>query len=480
MKILLINPPPYDYGEYSRFLERTPIQTYTMPLGLGYIASFLEREGYDVTILDAYVKKLSYEQIGNFIRELNPDVIGIQCLSDQRASWFMLVDLIRAVDNTIKIVLGGPHPSLMPEQVMTKCHPDAIIIGEGEETMLELVKAWEQGSDVSGVKGIAYQKDGEILFTQPRKRIKDLDILPLPAYHMVDINDYQGWGFLQQIFKTRGIKELPKYASISTSRGCFGNCGYCSSPLIWKRQWTQRSAKNVVDEIEMLNKRYGVEFIIMTDDVFSVNQKRVISICEEILRRNLQILWGFETAVNLISYDLLNLAKKAGCFCILYGVESGSATILANISKRIKEEDVVNAFKMTKDAGIVAGAFLMIGNPGENEKSVDATIELLRKIEPDIILPQITMITPKTKIFDVAKEKSCIDESYWLTDLPFPYYTCERNLKTLLRWYRKLFYYKHSKLGILLRTVRDYIEFSTGIRIDRDGLSKVEMPPAKI
>ncbi len=147
-----------------------------------------------------------------------------------------------------------------------------------------------------------------------------------------------------------------------------------------------------------------------------------------------------------------------------------------NISKNIKEEDVVTAFKMTRDAGIISGAFLMVGNPDENEKSINETINLLRKIEPDIILPQIAMITPGTKIFDIAKKKGFIDESYWLTDLPFPYYTCERKLKTLLRWYRKLFYYKQSKLGILLRTIRDYIELSTGIRISRGGLSKVEIP----
>jgi radical SAM superfamily enzyme YgiQ (UPF0313 family) len=477
MKIILINPPPYQAGESSRFLERNLIQTYTMPLGLGYIASVLLRAGYDVSIVDAYVKKLSFEGMEEVIRKSRPDIIGISCLSDQRSSWFRLIQLIRVIDKRIKIVLGGPHPTLMPEQVLTHFKPDVIVIGEGEETMLELVKTWEDGGDINSVKGISYLEDGNFIYTPPRERIKDLDSLPFPAYHLVDINDYGGWELLRMIFEIRGFKKLPKYASMVTSRGCVGNCGYCSSPLVWKKRWTQRSALNVVDEMEMLNREYGVEFVVISDDIFTINQKRVISICDEILRRKLNIMWGFETSVNFVSAGLLNLVKRAGCFCILYGVESGSEVVLSNVSKRIKEDDVIHAFEMTKSAGIVAGAFLMVGNPGESEESINDTIRLLRKINPDIVLPQIAMITPGTKIFDLAKEKCFIDESFWLTDKPFPYYTCERKLKTLLRWYRKLYYYCHNDFSILLHTIRDYIELHTGMRIMKEGLFKVEVPP---
>jgi len=476
MKILLINPPPYVHSEKARFLERAPTKTYTMPLGLGYIASVLEKDGHEVSILDAYVKKYSHEEVADFIRDHRPDVIGLSCLSDQRASWFKLIPLIRAVDNTIKIVLGGPHPTLMVRQVLTHFRPDAIVIGEGEETMRELIRTWENKGDLNEVRGIAFMNHEEVVITAPRDRIGDLDQLPFPAYHLVNLSDYSGWDFMEGLYRILGLEKPPAYAAISTSRGCVGNCGYCSTPLIWKRRWTQRSATNVADEMEMLKREYGIEFIIMTDDIFTVNQKRVISLCEELLRRNLKLMWGFETAVNLVSSELLNLAKRAGCCCILYGVESGSEDVLSKVSKRIKEEDVVRAFGMTRDAGIVSGAFLMVGNPGENEQSINATISLLRKIKPDIILPQIAMITPGTKIFDIAKEKGFIDEDYWLTDFPFPYYTCERKLKTLLRWHRKLFYYKHSNIGVLLRTIRDAIELNTGIRIGRKGLSKGEIP----
>jgi radical SAM superfamily enzyme YgiQ (UPF0313 family) len=467
MKILLINPPPYPHGEDARFLEKTPIRTYTMPLGLGYVASVLERAGHDVALLDAYGKNMSYEDIERSIRDLQPGVVGITCLSDQRASWFKLIPLIRAINGSIKIVLGGAHPTLMLRQVLTRFRPDAIVIGEGEETMRELVAAWENGGDIRTVKGIAFLENEDVVITAPRERISDLDSLPFPAHHLVDMIDYGGWDFLERLYRILNIEKPPAYASISTSRGCVGDCGYCSAPLIWKRRWTHRSAANIADEMEMLKREYGIGFIIMTDDIFTVNQKRIIALCEELLRRELKLLWGFETAVNLVSPELLNLAKEAGCCCILYGVESGSRDILSAVSKKIREEDVVRAFEMTRDAGIVSGAFLMVGNPGENERSIDATISLLRRIRPDLILPQIAMITPGTKIFDLAKGKGFIDDDYWLTDLPFPYYTCERKLKTLLRWYRKLFYYRHGNFGVLLRTVRDAFELRTGIRIGK-------------
>lgn len=464
MKILLINPPPFDHGENSRYLEKSPIQTYTMPLGLGYIASFLEREGYEVSLTDAYGKGYTHEKLGELIREKKPDVIGITCMSDQRASWFRMIPLIRSIDASIRIVLGGPHPSLMTEQVLLHLHPDAVVIGEGEVTMLELVKAWGESGDISAVHGIAYVKDGKVIQTPPRERIRDLDSIPFPAYHLVDLSDYGGWEMMNSLHGLFGFKAPPRYASISTSRGCINNCGYCSAPLIWHRRWTQRSAGNVVDEIEMLIRKYGVDFLLITDDIFTVNQKRVMAICEEILKRDLQIRWVCETAVTLVSPDLLHLAKKAGCCCIMFGVESGSPAVLSTIAKRIKEQDVVDAFRMTREAGILAGAFLIVGSPGENEKSINATIRLLKKITPDLVIPQIAMITPGTKFFTIAKAKGFLDDSFWITDLPFPYYTAERRLETLLRWHKKIFYYRENRSRIFLKTLRDALRLRREMR----------------
>ncbi|MCI4626721.1 MAG: B12-binding domain-containing radical SAM protein [Candidatus Magnetoovum sp. WYHC-5] len=471
--VLLINPPPYVSNSYSRYLEKTPVKTYTMPLGIGYIASTLEKYGHRLRILDAYVKGYDFNQIEAYIREVAPDVIGIQCLSDQRASWYRLVGLIRAIDDKIKIVLGGPHPSILPAQVLQHCRPDALVIGEGEDTMVSLLEAWQRGSSLNSVDGIAYNNGSNVVVTAPRQRIQALDALPYPAYHLVDMDDYAGWDFIKTIYRLLGCKDVPKYATMSTSRGCVSACGYCSAPLIWKRKWTRRGYKSVVDEMEMLQKDYGVQFIIITDDIFTVDEDRVKAICEEILRRGLDIQWGFETAVNFVSPEMLLIAKKAGCICILYGVESASEEVLSFVQKKVRRADVINAFLWTKRAGILAGAFLMAGNPGETERTIDSTISLLKQINPDIVLPQITMIAPGTRIFERAKEKGCIDEAYWLGDKPFPYYTCERGLKTLLRWYRKLHYFNKSYTVGQLLSFRDFIELHTGFRVAGGKIFKV-------
>ncbi len=434
-----------------------------MPLGLGYIAAVLEKNGYEVQILDAYIKSLPYSKVSDYIINYQPDVIGITCLSDQRASCFELIDLIRSLNSKIKIVLGGAHASLMTEQVLMNKKPDAIVIGEGELTMLELINAWDSGEDLNSVKGIAYLLDNKSVFTGPRNRIRNLDDLPFPSRHLISLDDYLGWDFMDFLSKRLGLQKSPRYATILTSRGCLGGCGYCSSPLIWKGGWICRSAVNIADEFEFLVEHYRVDFVIITDDIFTINQRRVFGLCTELKRRNINVLWGFETAVNYVSEDLLLELKRAGCCCILYGVESGSSEVLSKINKHIKEEQILRAFHMTKKAGILAGAFLMIGNPSENEKSINETIALLKKIKPDILLPQIAMITPRTYLYEEAKKKGVINDEFWLTDAPFPYYTAERRLETLLRWYRKIMNYDSGWINIKVKTIADYIEIKMGM-----------------
>lgn len=475
MDILLINPSPYVSSSYVRYLEKIPSKTYTMPLGIGYIASALENDGHNVSVLDAYVKNLSYDEIENNIRAISPEVIGIGCLSDQRESWVSLVRLIKSINDRIRIVLGGPHPSILTSQTLLNVRPDVIVCGEGEETMVELLRTWQSGENINKVAGIAYHDGKDVCVTESRARIKDLDSLSYPARHLVDMDDYHGWEFIDLIYALRG-DSVPRYATMSTSRGCVGECGYCSSPLIWGRTWSRRGPKSVVDEMEFLHKTYHTEFIIFTDDIFTVDQERVKSICEEILRRKLSIHWGFETAVKFVSPELLELSKRAGCICILYGVESASRRVLSNINKKIKAEDVKNAFHWTKKAGILTGAFLMVGNPGESENTIDETIFLLKQIEPDILLPQVTMVAPATMIFDIAKNRGFINDKYWLTDKPFPYYTSENSLKRLLRWHKKVFYYKEHYPFLQLLSFRDFIELHTGIRLSKGKVNRVDFP----
>lgn len=202
-----------------------------------------------------------------------------------------------------------------------------------------------------------------------------------------------------------------------------------------------------------------------------------MAISEEIQRRGLKVLWGFETRVNLVSAEMLSKAAAAGCIFIFYGIESGSEVMLKTIRKGIDLERTVAAFELTRAAGIHTGAFVMVGNPGETEGSVDATIRLLRAIQPDLVWPQIAMVFPGTDLHEKAKRAGFIDDDYWLTDFPAPYYTYESDLRRLLRWYRKLSYFHQGSLQRLACTLRDAFELQSGIRIARRRICRVGAVP---
>jgi radical SAM superfamily enzyme YgiQ (UPF0313 family) len=478
MKVLLIYPPFLEKLECRRYLEKAYGGTYSFPLGLAYIASMLIKEGYNnVEILDTYVKKMSWEQISRAISQSDPQIIGISCLSDERATTFKLISLIKSINEKIKIVLGGPHPSLMYEQIVNNFPVDAVVIGEGEYTFVELVKTWESGHGLHEVKGIAFKDNNKVIKTAKRERIKNLDELPFPAYDLVDLNAYKQLSFVEQVCQIKGLEYVPKSVAISSSRGCVGSCNFCSAPGLWKRKWIARSASSIVDEIEMLHKKYNISFFVFVDDIFSVDQKRVIEMSDEIINRKLKILWGFETAVRFVSLEMLERAKAAGCSCIFYGIESGSENILYNVSKNILIDTITNAFDITRKTGMICGAFLMVGNIGENRKSISKTMELLRIIKPDIVMPQIAMLAPGTGLYETAKKQNVIDDNYWLSDNTFPYYTYENNLRTLLRWYRKISNYNKSDFNLMVSSIRDALEFKTGIRISRRGVFRVSPAP---
>lgn len=305
MRTLLVNPPVFDHGKYRRILEEKPIETYTMPIGIGYIASVLEKAGYEVKAVDAY--QMSWDNFGKILKDYAPDIVGISCLTDQRASIYRLMSMVKSLNKEIRIVLGGTHATLMHEQLLNHFPVDAVVLGEGENPFLHLVRAWEAGEDIENVKGIAFQRDGNVVKTKNQELIKDLDTIPFPAYHFFDLDMYAGWELHTKVASVLGYQHYASYksAAIITSRGCPWNCSFCSVSAMSGQKWRDRTAINVVDEIEMLVNKYNCKIIDFVDDIFSVDQKRVIAISEEILRRKLDILWGFETGVRYVSEETL-------------------------------------------------------------------------------------------------------------------------------------------------------------------------------
>lgn len=417
MKILLISPPA------EKFLGFPPKPPY-VPLGLGYLGSVLKKNGHEVTIRDMYLYR--YSKVKAEIEKVGADIVGISCSTLGRNQAIKTAKIAKESNPGLKVLMGGPHATFCPEVMFQLAPIDAIVMGEGEETVVDLVAALERNSDLSEVRGIAFKK-GEVIKTSPRPLIKDLDGLPLPMYDYFNLKNYKSVHFGEERKNLIGTYIL-------TSRGCPFGCQFCSSSRFWGRVWRARSPMKVVDELEWLHKEYNVSCIYFIDDIFTLDKGRVIEICKEILNRKLDLMWMTETRVDCVNKEMLTWMKKAGCFKVVYGVESGSEEILKTINKGFTTEQVREAFKVTQEVGLQAQPLLMVGNPGESEQTIDDTIELMKEIKAvDCGGVGLTCIFPNTPLHELAKSKGIVSDDYWLTSKSPPYYTGDHTFEALMR-----------------------------------------------
>jgi len=393
------------------------------PSGLCYLQACLDKVGYtDSKIID----EKSYEKVKEIIENYKPDIVGVSCFTVYRGSSYKLAKLAKEIKPDIKVILGGPHATFMWEQIMKNFDfVDFIVIGEGEITTVEIVKALDKGLPLKDINGIVFRENGKIIKTESRPFIENLDDLPFPSYRDINFDDYA-------VAKPPEYNTKQRKASIISSRGCIFNCNFCSTTQFWSRRWRARSAKNVVDEIEWLYKDYKIKFFTFFDDIFTTNPQRVIDICKEIINRKLEIKWYTETRVDCISKEMLEWMKKAGCFLVQFGVESGSPTILKNINKKITREQIINAFKLVKEVGMQTETLLMVGNPGETEETIEETKSLIDTVKPDVVIVSITRVFPATQLYELAKQQGFITDDFWLSEKIAPEYTVERNLQKIL------------------------------------------------
>ena len=411
MKILLICPSseiPFRYdGDY--------------PLGLLYLASILEKKGHDVIVKNSYPRpwKDCREGFIKDIKDLSPDVVGLSCVTRNRISCFDLINQTKRINPNIKIIMGGVHASSLYEQILRKFPLDAIVLGEGETTTPELMDAFLRRKSLSKVKGIAYKnKKGEIKITPPRMPIHNLDEIPFPKHELFE-----------------EVMKKSKIALMMTSRGCPYGCTFCSTSVYWGRRWRPRSAKNVVDEIEHILKKFPyVKEILFYDDTMIVDNQRVIDICEEIIRRGIKIKWNCSARIDRVSKEMLIKMKQAGCKRITYGIESGSPKILKSIEKKITREHILKAVQITNEVGLEYGAYLMVGNPGEDWETIKETRKFLRRLK-NLVVESIGRleIYPNTAIYELSKKQGTIEDSYWLENKVVPHYTYEHSADELTK-----------------------------------------------
>lgn len=426
--VLLVNPPMM---ETTRWGKKFTEAQWAPPLGIASLASIAVAYGYTARCADLYYADES--ELTRLLENEEYRVIGISCFSDQRHSAFTFATKVAQMQPQALVVLGGPHPTFMYEQVLrTQGDVDVVVIGEGDLTLVALLEALRLGVSFEGVPGITYRDNGAVVCTQPRPLIDQLDELPPPMYDDFLQTRYAPCTWLSNT-KYAHLVNAP-FANILGSRGCAYSCNFCSTPRAWGGHWRCHSPRRIAQELERLYVKYGYKHFSMADDIFTINRRWTLNVCEEITRLGLPLIWSCVTRADLVDSELMTAMMSAGCVLISFGVESGSQIVRDKMNKRLKRESILQAFQLARDVGMLTDMLLMIGNPGETQQTIDETIQLIDVIQPDMVSADICTILPGTAFHDAALTDGYLTEEYWLQEQPAPYYTQEHDVETLVTW----------------------------------------------
>jgi len=419
-KILLIEPP------YHRLYKSTySLDLY--PLGLGYLAEAVKKNtDWQAMVYNADFtpeserRKIVYEtgegfykyldnlkdlsspiwsDVRSVIREFKPAVLGISTKSQNFKSACAVAGIAKEIDKNIIVVLGGPHPSMAGEAVFKNPDIDISASGEGEITIVELLKAIGQSESLDRVKGISYRANGTVIKNDAQGFIEDLDSLPFP---------YENTAALLKDYK-RYPKEA--FKSVFATRGCPHDCIFCGSRKIWSRKVRFRSPENVVKEIKT-RQAMGLGSVSFEDDYFGITKKYVFDLCGAIMEQCPGLKWSCEIHVKLVNDETIAMMKKAGCFSIRLGIESGNNGMLKTIHKNITIEEALSACRTIKRHGIDLHVFYMIGFPQETEETLLDTFEAMKKTRCDLLIYSIFTPYPGTDVFDLCREQGTIKDDY--------------------------------------------------------------------
>ncbi len=376
LKVTLINPP-----QFTGYPQP--------PVGLAIIAAVLEKEGYQVAVLDANALRLKPKDIIPLVTDA--DVVGLTAMTPTISAAISIAHHLKEANPGLTIILGGAHATLLPDETLTTAPEiDVIVRGEGEETVIELLRGLGDRT-LDNISGISYRADGKIINTAGRTASIDMDSLPYPAYHLLPWQRYKP-------HPPHGLA-LP-FAAIVTSRGCPYRCAYCSKPVFGSK-FRAQSPERVVDEVAYLKDNFGIKEIAFYDDVFTLDKKRANAIAEGMIRKEIKIFWTCEARVNLVDRDLLRHMKQAGCYAIAYGVESASPEILNTLHKDITLEQIEEAVRISREAGLQVIGYLMLGSPGETPETIRQTIEFAGKLKLDFAQFSVTTPFPGTELYSL-------------------------------------------------------------------------------
>jgi anaerobic magnesium-protoporphyrin IX monomethyl ester cyclase len=469
MKILLVNPPAKSLIRSFAPDCITEEMGFYPPMGLMYVASYaLKTYGsrFQIEILDAQLERMDSRAIEKYLEKKKPDVVGITCMTFLVIDALEIARIVKKVNPETFVVVGGVHPTIYPEELASQPEIDGIVIGEGEIAFSELIDALSKRKSFSGIKGIGYKENGRVIINPQAKFIQDLDSLPIPDRELLPYKEY---------YNLLGTgKEI--MTGLLTSRGCPHNCIFCTSKD--GRVCRMRSPENVVKEIEICVKKGITDFNVI-DDTYTISRKRVISIADLILKKGLKITMDVNARVDQVDQEMLDRLAQAGCNRIRFGVESGNAEVLRKLKKGITLDQVREAFKMAKDAGMVTFAYFMVGSPGESIKEVKQSIRLAKEINPDFVQFLITTPFPASQLYEMGLDNGILRNDYWREFSAHPHegfvpqwWTENFSPQELVKWQKKAhlkFYYRPKYIWSQLSKVKSLRELKrkaqAGIRI---------------
>ena len=398
-KLVLIVVPTMEnaYHNLRDFIAINP------PMGLASIAATAEKAGYEVSIIDGDALQLTFDQTIEKVAAANPDYVGSTIMTATMDITRIFYEKLKQRMPGVTVIAGGPHVSAIPEQTLGDAPDiDLCVVGEGDETIVELLRVLEEKGDPGQIAGIAFRKDGKTIVTQDRPPIKDLTTLPLPAYHLFDPAFYRSYGWNKWV---SGYRQ--PLGVIFTGRGCVGKCNFCAAHTVFGHGIRYFSLQQIKDELDYLMNVWKIRILYFQDDTFTANRKLVNDICDYIIEKGyhkrLEIM--VSSRVDTVHTPTLRKMREASVRWICFGVESGNQEILNRMYKRITIEQIRKAYAASREAGLFIAGNFMIGHLGETRDTAMDTIRLACELDQEYASFAIAIPLPGTELYKHCVEK---------------------------------------------------------------------------
>lgn len=464
MKVLLAVPPEIEKLEIYKIIGmRVP------PLGLASIAAVLEEEGHKVKIIDSPTLGLTLNEFLQKVISWNPDVIGITSTTPTIYKAYKAVKFLKSRLKDVPVIMGGQHVTFMYKEAISR-GVDVVVRGEGELTTLELLNCIEKyGIDKTAlkrIKGLAFKMGDEIVVTEDRGLIKDLDKLPFPARHLLPMDKY-----------TLFDKPL-RVIHLIASRGCPYGCIFCSTSYFWGRRVRFRSPENVADEIEEAISKYKTNILVFADDELTISRRFIYGLLSEFKKRGLDVKFSCGSRVDHVNRELLRSLYNNGCEIIYFGVESGSQETIDRIGKRIRLEQAERVFRWVKELGGEAMGTFVLGFPWETVNDMKTTIKFAIKLDPDYAQFTVATPYPGTPLFEFAKKENLIEDWNWedyttIKPVMRGYNFTRELVHKMLRYAYRVFYLRPKFLFREIRRGRITTSIKTILKASSEWLSDI-------